>query len=854
MTATSLEFASCPEFPAKGVPMPLKAGQCEGRSPFRSSALRIVLLSVFVAGASQVSAQSAYWNMQTASPTSNTVGNLTVGSLSQGNNNGITTMLGATSPSSGYNFLLSGSSTAASGNNNAGAAARAGSLNTGSSAYFEFSLTPESGYGFTFSSIGFGSRSTSTGPKAFTLRSSVDGYTSDLITPGSLASTSTWAYSSTSLTSGTSSFTAVTYRLFGYGGTGSPSTNTANWRIDDLVLSLASMSSGGTDLYWDGGAGWNATAPGAGGSGSWADGSGSWDASKKANFGGTAGTVTAAIVTASNGLSFATTGYILSGGTITLGGASIGLNAITSGTDGTVTTTINSAVAGSAGLTKMGQGTLILGGANTFTGGLTISAGTLQISSESNLGDAAGSVNVSSTLKTTGNVSLGSGRAVSGGGTLDIAPGTTLTSSGSFGMSAVTLSNSGTLDLQGGTRSVGNLTFGTAAVVNGSGAISATGLTANSVTSGTAVVNPGITFSGSNRPVSIGAGGTLVLNGDLAGLGQLQKSGGGRLVVSGSNGTGGFSIGSAGAAPIDGGTVVLGQSQSGGTGQTFFNYGTLEAATPVSLSTGVSIGGRAGALAVLGGSNPITFSGSSRFFKATSTTGELRLDVNNSTTFSGTFGPSGGSGSATGITLGGTGSLTLNGGAALTELITLQDSLDLIVNNVLGSGVSVANGTLLGGAGTIGGAVSVLGGGILAPGTSPGTLTINNTLGFAGTSVLNFELNAADQTVGGGVNDLVAGVTNLTLDGILNVNGIGDFTTIAAPVSWRLFNYTGTLTDNGLTLGSLPTLGAGQTYSLDTTSTTGQVNLVVVPEPTLLAAGGLGLAAAVASLRRLRRR
>ncbi len=249
----------------------------------------------------------------------------------------------------------------------------------------------------------------------------------------------------------------------------------------------------------------------------------------------------------------------------------------------------------------------------------------------------------------------------------------------------------------------------------------------------------------------------------------------------------------------------------------------------------------------------MTFSGSTGFFRGTATSGELRLDVNNATILSGTIGATGGGGSATGITLGGTGSLTLNGGAALTELISLQDSLDLIVNNTLGSGVNVANGTLLGGTGTIAGGVSILGGGILSPGTSPGTLTVNNVFALADTSVMTYELNAADQTVGGGVNDLVAGITNLTLDGILNVTGIGDFTAIVAPATWRLFTYSGTLTDGGVTLGSLPTLAAGQSYQLDT-ATAGQVNLVVIPEPTMTTAlAGVGVAVAATWLRRRRR-
>ncbi len=622
--------------------------------------------------------------------------------------------------------------------------------------------------------------------------------------------------------------------------------------LDDFTMNLTTSGSGvSTNLYWDGGSGWNATAPGAGGSGSWADGSGSWDASQKANFGGTAGTVTAATVTASNGLAFTTTGYTLTGGTITLAGASIGLNAITTGTDGSVTTTIDSALAGSAGIQKLGQGTLVLGGANTFTGGLTLSSGTLQISSDSNLGDAASPITLNSTLKTTANVSLGSSRAVSGGGTLDIAPGNTLTSSGSFGMSAVTLSNGGTLDLQGVTRSVGVLTFGTAAVVNGAGAISASGLTATNVTSGTAVVTPGITFaSGGDKTVDVGSGGTLSLNGDIAGTtGRIAKTGAGTLIASGSNSTSGYRLGAAGATPTNGGTLILGSAAASGTGQLQCNYGTLQATGPFTFANGLSIGGRTGAVAVLGGGNPMTFSGSTSFFRGTATSGELRLDVNNAAILSGTIGATSGGGSATGITLGGTGSLTLNGGAALTEAITLQDSLDFFVNNSLAGSVNVANGTLLGGTGTIAGAVSVLGGGIVAPGTSPGTLTVNNIFSLADTSVLEFELNAADQTVGSGVNDLIAGVTNLTLDGVLNVTGNGDFTAIVAPATWRLFNYSGILTNNTLTLGSTPTLAAGQSFTLDT-ATSGQVNLVVIPEPGSVALAGIGLAAAAWATRR----
>ncbi len=510
--------------------------------------------------------------------------------------------------------------------------------------------------------------------------------------------------------------------------------------IDDVTLNLTTSGGGNTDLYWDGGAGWNATAPGTGGSGTWADGSGSWDASKKATFGGTAGAVTAAIVTASNGLVFTTTGYTLTGGTIILAGASAGLNAITTGTDGSVTTTVDSLLAGTAGLQKFGPGTLVLGGANTFTGGLTVSSGTLQISSDANLGDPAGPVVMNGTLKTTASVSLGSGRAVSGGGTLDIAPGTTLTSNGSFGMSAVTLATSGTLALQGGTRSVGALTFGTAAVVNGAGPISLSSLTATGVTSGSAVANPAVTFtSGGDKPVDVGSGGTLAINGDIAGTtGRIAKTNAGTLLVSGSNTTSGYRLGATGATPTNGGSLVLAAAAASGTGQLQFNYGTLEATGPFTFANGLSIGGRAGAGAVLGGSNPMTFSGSSSFFRGTATSGELRFDVNNATTLNGVIGPTSGGGSATGITIGGTGVLAINGdGSTLVDAITLQDSLDLLVGGTLGGGVTVGPANALGGDGTINGGLTLASGaGFVFDATK--TLTVNGaSVSFGGFGVSN---------------------------------------------------------------------------------------------------------------------
>ena len=80
------------------------------------------------------------------------------------------------------------------------------------------------------------------------------------------------------------------------------------------------------------------------------------------------------------GIQFNTTGYTLGAGAgpaITLtGGATI---QVVNATD---TDTISAPIAGTVGLNKIGAGTLVLGGTNTYSGKTTISAGTLQVSSD----------------------------------------------------------------------------------------------------------------------------------------------------------------------------------------------------------------------------------------------------------------------------------------------------------------------------------------------------------------------------------------------------------------------------------------------------------------------------------------
>jgi hypothetical protein len=193
----------------------------------------------------------ATWNFTANVSPTNVPTNITISDLVQGNNNGTTTILSSAS-SSDYS--------GASGTNNAGAAAKAGALVTGASgsAYFEFTITPAAAYYFTLSSISFGARSTGTGPQAYTLRSNLDNYASDIAT-GSFSNNSTWSLkTNASINSSSTIGTPNTYRIYGYNGTGSPAVNTANWRIDDL--NLLGFVNGPSNNWIGGTSTWNATA------------------------------------------------------------------------------------------------------------------------------------------------------------------------------------------------------------------------------------------------------------------------------------------------------------------------------------------------------------------------------------------------------------------------------------------------------------------------------------------------------------------------------------------------------------------------------------------------------------------
>jgi hypothetical protein len=112
-------------------------------------------------------------------------------------------------------------------------------LSTSDNDYFEFTLTPNSGYKINFSSFVFTSRRSSTGPTIFTVRSSRDSYTTDIIIPITAESTAT--ESSINLTSATfqSITDAVTFRVYAW----SANATTGTYSINDFTFNGEVVSS-----------------------------------------------------------------------------------------------------------------------------------------------------------------------------------------------------------------------------------------------------------------------------------------------------------------------------------------------------------------------------------------------------------------------------------------------------------------------------------------------------------------------------------------------------------------------------------------------------------------------------------
>jgi len=719
-----------------------------------------------------------------------TAANLTAGGLTRGT--GFTTT--GTGASNGWGGTgLDGQTTAA------------GAINVND--FVTFTLTANPTYEMSLSSISaYNVRRSSTGPTSGLWQYQVgSGSFTDIGSTITWGSTTTGAgnaqsaidLSAISALQGIAASTTVTFRLALWGASGSGGTwylndpPTASSDLDFIVNGTVAAAGGGGN-FWVGN---NTTL---GGDGTWTQTGGtSWRTTDTGGTGvaftpasvATFGGASPGVVTVSGtvaplaGINFTTAGYSLTGGIVDLDGANPAANTITTAS---AVTTIGSTLDGSAGMTKAGAGTLVLSGANTISGGISLNAGGLSVSSAGNLGAAGNDVSFGGgTLVVTDSLTTGSGTDFTGFGTLDIAPSEILQVDGIFNMTATTLNNTGTLDLNGATRNVGALTFGAAATIDASGAISATSIDAAGLTSGTATINNAIIFSSGDKNLNVGTGGELVIDGDISGLtafNRIVKLGEGTLVVNGGN-TGGFRLGAAGTT--NGGTLVVAAAAGIGENQFQFNYGTLEASSAMTITNDLSIGGREGTAAVVGGPEAIEFSGGVSWHAGSGVNHQVNVD--NESTFSGVIASA--TTTDTKLVFGGAGKLTMSGasantftnGVVITDSLTVELAKTAGTDAISGGSVEVESGaTLLISASNqvADGADVTLSGGTIkrASGVSESmgvlTLTSNSFLDFSGGTGATLEFSDLNYTPSA---SLVLNLANFTVGNTLVINGTSDW-------------------------------------------------------------------------------
>ncbi len=462
----------------------------------------------------------------------------------------------------------------------------------------------------------------------------------------------------------------------------------------------------------------------------------------------------------------------------------------------TVSGVIGNGGTGTGALSKTGTGTLVLSGANTYSGTTTLSAGTLVIANNSALG--------SGTLSLSGGTVQGDGSARTVGNALTLA-----TSS--------TVAGNSDLTFNGALTNTGNNTL----TVSNTGAINFSGINLSS--NGTTRT---LTFSiGSGAAATVGG---VIANGGTAASGNIVKTGAGTLTLSGANTyTGTTTIGTTGGA--SGGTLMFGASNVLSAGTVTVYAGTLDLNSFSNTIGALTLGGgAAGTAAVVNTETGVLTLGGNVTFTATNNpngatiNGNLALGAANRTF---TIGDSTAAtadltvnaviSGADAITKAGAGTLVLSGANTYTGATTISAGVLNIQNNS-------ALGTNAAGASVTSGAALQMQGGITESGEA---LTLNGT-GIATDGALR-NISGNNTWTGaitlGAATRINSDADLLTLSNItgtnraLTVGGAGN-----TAITGAITTGTGTLTKDGA--GTLTLTGA-DTYTGATTVSAGILNI-----------------------------
>ncbi len=441
---------------------------------------------------------------------------------------------------------------------------------------------------------------------------------------------------------------------------------------------------------------------------------------------------------------------------------------------GTTLTASNTISGTGFGLTKVGDGTLVLSGANTYTGTTAINAGTLVAQNAGALGGG------------TNPTTVADGATLALSGTLATGEAVTLTGSGVGGAGALQ-GTSGTTTLSGNISMTGNSTIGvsTGASLTASGIVGDSSGNRNLVKAGdgTLVLSGANTYTGTTTI----RGGTLVAGSDSPAtgngafgnassalqLGDASTTGGANLALLAGGASGGTDIDRQIAVNNFGATTTLGGTNTSGANT--FNGGiALSKSVNLTSATGGTVGltgpisGTGGLTA--NGTGTVVLSGANTYSGATTVNSGATLVAASSTALGAT---------AAGATVSSGGTLGLQGGIALASGETLSLS---------GAGVG-GNGALgnLSGDNSVAGAITLAGNTTL--GSAAGTLTLSGAIGETGGS--------RSVTTTGAGNLSLTGAS--TFSGTLTVGGTGTLT-LANNGGQSLGGVTGITVSSGATL------------------------------------------------------